>query len=203
VHCTPYEGTKLSGEKQFMKASESLLASSATRRQMMWSAAAAAGVTLMPSSATTVDENGISHSAEAIHQEPVFKANPKQVYDALCNGKQFDRVQRLSEAMRSMAVSARAAEISAEPGSAFSLFGGYITGRQVELVPGKRIVQAWRAQSWNQGNYSIVRFDLVEQNSGTKIIFDHMGFPAGKAEHLAAGWKSNYWEPLEKFLSKP
>jgi hypothetical protein len=40
----------------------------------------------------------------------------------------------------------------------------------------------------------------VEQVAGTKIVFDHAGFPRGKAEHLAEGWKMNYWEPLEKFL---
>jgi len=35
----------------------------------------------------------------------------------------------------------------------------------------------------------------------TKIIFDHPGFPQDKGEHLADGWKANYWEPLEKYLS--
>ena len=48
---------------------------------------------------------------------------------------------------------------------------------------------------------SIARFELVEQGTETKIIFDHAGFPRGKAEHLAEGWKINYWEPLGKFLS--
>jgi len=44
-----------------------------------------------------------------------------------------------------------------------------------------------------QGNPVVVNF--------TKIIFDHTGFPQGKGEHLADGWKANYWEPLEKYLS--
>jgi hypothetical protein len=93
------------------------------------------------------------------------------------------------------------AEISREAGGAFSLFGGYITGRQIELVPNLRIVQAWRAGGWDPGHYSIAKFELVEQGSGTKIVFDHTGFPIGQAEHLAEGWKGNYWEPLEKFLT--
>jgi hypothetical protein len=42
---------------------------------------------------------------------------------------------------------------------------------------------------------------LVEQGSGTKIVFDHRGFPEGQAQHLADGWNANYWEPLEKYLS--
>jgi activator of HSP90 ATPase len=54
---------------------------------------------------------------------------------------------------------------------------------------------------WDPGVYSIAKFELVQQGSGTKITFDHTGFPQGQAEHLAAGWKANYWEPLEKLLA--
>ena len=86
-------------------------------------------------------------------------------------------------------------------GGAFSLFGGYVTGRQLELMPDERIVQAWRAGSWGPGLYSIARFELKEEGSGTKIIFDHRGFPDGTAQHLAEGWHGNYWEPLAKYLA--
>jgi hypothetical protein len=27
------------------------------------------------------------------------------------------------------------------------------------------------------------------------------GFPAGHAERLATGWKTNYWDPLAKYLA--
>jgi activator of HSP90 ATPase len=50
-------------------------------------------------------------------------------------------------------------------GGAFTLFGGYITGRHVELVPNDRIVQAWRTGGWAPGVYSIAKFELVEQGS--------------------------------------
>jgi len=117
------------------------------------------------------DDDGLSHSAEAIHQEVMFKAPAKRVYDALTDAAQF------------------------------SLFGGYVTGRQIELVPDQRIVQAWRAGSWQSGAYSIVRFELVDQGGTTKLIFDHAGFPAGTGDHLASGWKEHYWEPMQKFLA--
>lgn len=186
-----------------MQKNESLLVPGTTRRQVICNAATVAGVALIPVIvAGTAADDGISHSADAIHHEPMLKAKPKQVYDALTDAKQFDRVQRLSKAMRSMATGTKPAEISPEVGGAFILFGGYITGRQLQLVPEKRIVQAWRSQSWKDGDYSIVKFELVEQDGGTKIVFDHTGFPQGQAQHLAAGWKSNYWEPLEKYLAK-
>ena len=54
---------------------------------------------------------------------------------------------------------------------------------------------------WAPGAYSIAKFELVEQGSGTKIVFDHTGFPKGTAETLASGWKAHYWGPLAKFLA--
>jgi activator of HSP90 ATPase len=174
-----------------------------TRRQLIAGAGIAFGGLALGSTggwAEAVEE--ISHTAESIHQEPVFKASRKRVYEALTDTKQFDKVVQLSAAMKSgMPPGAKPPEISRETGGAFSLFAGYITGRQVELVPNERIVQAWRAGGWAPGIYSIARFELVEQGSGTRIVFDHTGFPKGDADHLAAGWKGNYWEPLEKFLT--
>jgi activator of HSP90 ATPase len=146
-------------------------------------------------------EEEISRTAEAIHQEPVFKASRKRVYEALTDTKQFDQVVQLSGAMKDMAPGSKPAEISREVGSAFALFGGYITGRQIELVPNERIVQVWRVGRWDPGVYSIAKFELAEQGSGTKIVFDHTGFPKGEAEHLASGWKAHYWEPLSKLLA--
>jgi activator of HSP90 ATPase len=179
----------------------SLLAHETTRRQMMAGAAAAFGGLTLGAAHARAAEEGISHSAEAIHQEPVFQASRKHVYQALTDAKQFDQVAHLSAAMRAMATGTKPTEISGEVGGPFSLFGGYIAGRQLELVPDERIVQAWRALSWKPGEYSIVRFELVEQGSGTKIVFDHRGFPEGQGQHLADGWTANYWEPLEKYLS--
>jgi activator of HSP90 ATPase len=174
-----------------------------TRRQAIAGVAAAFGSLVLGSTrAWAGTEEAISHAAESIHMKPVFKASRKRVYEALTDAKQFGKVVQLSAAMKGgMPPGAGPAEISREAGGAFSLFGGYITGRQIELVPNERIVQAWRAGGWDPGQYSIARFELVEQGSGTKIVFDHTGFPVGRAEHLAEGWKGNYWEPLEKFLA--
>ena len=174
----------------------------ATRRQMIMGAAVPFGGIAVGSVSTWAGaEDGISHRAESIHQEPVFKASRKRVYEALTDAQQFEKVVRLSEAMKSgMAPGAKPGEIGREAGGAFALFGGYVTGRQLELVPNERIVQAWRAGGWDPGEYSIARFQFVEQGAGTKIVFDHTGFPKGKAEHLAEGWKTNYWQPLEKLL---
>jgi uncharacterized protein YndB with AHSA1/START domain len=144
----------------------------------------------------------ITHTSEAIHQEVVFKASRKRVYEALTDAKQFEKVLQLSAAMQSGKIPAgKPVEVSREAGGAFSIFGGYILGRQIELVPNERIVQAWREVVWSPGVYSIAKFELAEQGTGTKLVFDHTGFPEGGGQHLAEGWKVNYWEPLGKFLA--
>jgi uncharacterized protein YndB with AHSA1/START domain len=176
-----------------------------TRRQLIAGVTFALG-SLGFASARTFGQapEEISHSAESIHLETVFKATRKRVYEALTNAKQFHKVTQLSAAVQSgMAPGTAPTEIANTPGGAFSFFGGYISGRNIELVPSERIIQAWRAGSWPPGIYSIAKFDLVEQGSDTKLLFDHTGFPKGDAEHLVEGWKTNYWAPLSKFLAQP
>ena len=80
------------------------------------------------------------------------------------------------------------------------MFGGMIAGRNVELVPGQRIVQAWRPTHWAPGIYSIVRFELKQQGKETLIVLDHTGFPEGEFDQLSSGWKLHYWERLTKFF---
>jgi activator of HSP90 ATPase len=146
-------------------------------------------------------EDAISHAAESIHQEPVFRANRKRIYDALTDARQFAKIVELSGAMQGTPPGTKAAEISGEVGGAFAIFGGHIVGRQVELVPNQRIVQAWRVVDWKPGDYSIAKFELTEQGAETRIVFDHTGIPRGTAEHLASGWEEHYWAPLRKFLA--
>src|SRR5271163_2549830 len=104
----------------------------------------------------------------AIHQEIDFKVPPARIYAVLLDAKQFS------------ACTKDTAEMEPRPGGAFKLFGGRIEGRNIELVPDKRIVQAWRPAYWPAGVYSIVKFELVVRDSGTRVILDHTGFAEDK-----------------------
>ena len=182
---------------------------SPTRRQAIAGVAATLGVLALGTRrafGATADgisrTDGISHDEESIHMEVVFKANRKRVYAVLTDVKLFEKVVQQSAAMKGgMPPGAAPAAISGEAGGAFTLFGGHISGRHVELVASERVVQAWRASNWGPGVYSVAKFALVEQGSDTKLVFDHTGFPKGEAETLAAGWKANYWEPMAKVLA--
>ncbi len=127
------------------------LGSTPTRRQLIAGMALAfGGLTPGATEAWASTEEEISRTAESIHQEHVFKASRKRVYEALTETSQFNKVVMLSEAMKSgMPPGAAPTQIGREAGGAFSLFGGYVTGRQLELVPNERIVQAWRGRKLN------------------------------------------------------
>jgi activator of HSP90 ATPase len=133
--------------------------------------------------------------SEPIHQEVVFKATPKRIYETLLDSKSFSEF-----------TGGAPAEISRDAGGAFSCFGGVISGRNIELLPNQRIVQAWRVGNWPDGVYSIVKFEMHQQGSETKLVMDHVGFPADLRAHLNGeqpngGWHRQYWEPLKKYLA--
>ena len=151
-----------------------------TRRQLTL---LAGGIGLAPVVAQT------AKPGTTIHQEIDFTATPARIYEVLLDAKQF------------AAFTKQTAEVQPQAGAAFKLFGGRITGRNIELIANQRIVQAWRPESWAPGIYSIVKFDLVAHGSGTRVVLDHAGFTEDKWAGLNEGWASNYWDPLHKYLS--
>jgi activator of HSP90 ATPase len=164
-----------------------------TRRAMIAGTAVAVGsIVLLGSAIAAADEPAGIMPARAIHLEAAVPAAPARIYEALLDSKIFT------------AFSGSPAEIDRNVGGAFSMFGGVITGRNIELVPNARIVQAWRNNMvWPAGLYSVVRFELKEQGAGTLIVLDHTGFPldAGEAESLVSGWSEHYWTPLRKYFA--
>ena len=132
----------------------------------------------------------VTHTSEAIHQEVTFRATPQRVYAALTEPRRFGRVVQLSGAMAGTPPGTSPAVISSTIGGAFALFGGQIVGRHLELVPGERLVQGWRVAGWKPGIFSIARFELSAQGSGTQLTFDHTGFPRAPESPSPAGGRS-------------
>jgi activator of HSP90 ATPase len=131
-----------------------------------------------------------------IHQEVDFGIRPERLYQALLSSEQFSACTKKSFDI----FTATSARIDAREGGTFSLFDGHIIGRILELVPGKRIVEAWRVVDWPDGIYSIARFDFEPMGTGTRLNFDHTGFPEGLKEHLATGWQQHYWDALIRYF---
>ena len=124
-----------------------------------------------------------------IHQEVTFAATPERVYKALTDSREF------------AAFTDAVAEISSHEGGAFTCFGGFVLGRNVELVANTRVVQAWRVSNWPEGVYSIVRFELRADGEGAKLVLSQDGVPDDAVAHVDPGWHQKYWEPLRKYLA--
>jgi activator of HSP90 ATPase len=166
-------------------------------------AAAAVIHSCVLAAATAASAEGLSNSAASIHQEVNFGASCARVYAALTTSGQFDAVTRLSDGATLLAApGALPTTISARVGGAFALFGGYISGRNLDMVPGTRLVQAWRTKSWDAGAYSIVSFALAGDGANCQLTFEQRGFPQSQGSSLAYGWRVHYWDPLTKFLAQ-
>lgn len=124
-----------------------------------------------------------------LHQQIRINATPHRIYDILLDEKKF------------AALTGAPATIDPKSGGSFTLFGGLIVGRNIELIPDQLIVQAWRPTHWSPGVYSMAKFSLEPQGAATIITFDHTGFPEGEFDHLEWGWNNHYWEPLKKTVA--
>ncbi|WP_306258823.1 SRPBCC domain-containing protein [Pararhizobium sp. IMCC21322] len=123
-----------------------------------------------------------------IHQDVFIKASPADVYSAFMNEKQHS------------AFSGGKSQISTEPGGEAIMHDGQITARNIELEPGRKIVQAWRVAPWEEGQYTLLRIMLAAESDGTRITLDQTGCPEEMTDHLADGWEARYWTPLRTYF---
>ena len=125
-----------------------------------------------------------------IRQTITFSAPPQQVYEMII------------DARKHQSLSGETAEISDEVGAAFKVWGGHLSGFNLALVPGQKIVQAWRAHDWWPDHYSIVTFDLREVPGGTELRFTQIGVPPHRFEGHSRGWVETYWRPMQDLFQR-
>lgn len=157
-----------------------------TRRE---AAVAIAGMSVLPELFAFGQPASAPEKRTSLHQEITLEAEPQRIFQMLMDAKLF------------AAFTGMPATIDPNPGGAFSTFGGLVEGRNIEILPAKRVVQAWRPSSWEPGTYSIVHFELTRDGMRTMLVLDHTGFPEGDFDHLDHGWHIRYWDPMKKFLA--
>jgi uncharacterized protein YndB with AHSA1/START domain len=93
------------------------------------------------------------------------------------------------------------AMMSDEVGAEFSAWDGYITGRNLELVAGERIVQSWRTSEFgDELEDSIITVTLDEVGGGTLLTIEHSNVPDEHKSYEEGGWQSNYFEPMVEYF---
>jgi len=125
----------------------------------------------------------------SIRQQAVIPAEPAQVYGVLADA---DALSALS------GMSGRPGRVEGEE---FSAFNGNVTGRQVEMVPDARVVQAWRFPRWEAGVYSIVHFTLTAVDGGTRLVIEQHGEPQDWHDHIDANFPTFYLGTLVEHFS--
>jgi activator of HSP90 ATPase len=127
--------------------------------------------------------------SETIHQTVIFKAPPHEVYEAL-----------MDETIHAQ-FTGSTARIGRAVGETFNAYDGYITGKNIELVPDQKIVQEWRAVDWEPGQISLITFAFSPVPEGTRLDFTHDGLPEGTEDEFAQGWIDNYWGPMHRMFA--
>lgn len=127
---------------------------------------------------------------KTIRQTVMIEAAPLDVYGALMDSKTHSKF------------TGSAARISPQVGGRFETFDRYAEGTNLELVPGRKIVQAWRASDWPEGHYSTATFALTKAPGGTTLTFTQTGVPDEQEGAIRQGWIEFYWDPLRALFAK-
>jgi len=126
-----------------------------------------------------------------IKQKVTIPAAPEQVYDVFMDAKKHSEVTG-SKATGKPVV-----------GGKFTAWDGYISGRNLELEKGKRIVQEWVTTEWPQ-DYPPSKLELTLNavDGNTELVMVQSSVPAEQAEELLEGWTEFYWEPMKSYFKK-
>lgn len=96
------------------------------------------------------------------------------------------------------------AKIDPKVGGKFEIWGGDITGENVELVPGEKIVQLWHSSEWtDESHMSKITLKFKKNKDGTtRILFWQSGIPEESVKDIEDGWKDYYWANLKDMFKK-
>lgn len=125
---------------------------------------------------------------KTIRQSVTLRAGPKAVYDAFMDSRQHSKFTGSKAVM------------SRKVGGKFTAYDGYASGKNLELVPGKKIVQTWRASDWPKGMSSTLTIRLQKTKAVTRLTFTQTGVPDRQVGTIKRGWIEFYWKPLKEML---
>jgi len=100
------------------------------------------------------------------------------------------------------AFSGEKAVIDAKVGGRFKAFGDYIEGKNLELKPGKLIIQSWRTTEFaDSSDDSRLELNFEEVAGGTKLTLSHSNIPVGQGVRYKDGWREFYFSPMKKYFA--
>jgi len=89
--------------------------------------------------------------------------------------------------------------MSTEAGSEFSLWEGDITGKNLEFVQDKKIVQEW--YFGDQSEKSIVTITITPDRENSQVTVEHSNIPDEEFNDIAEGWREFYIGAIINFFN--
>jgi activator of HSP90 ATPase len=89
--------------------------------------------------------------------------------------------------------------MTTEPGSEFSLWEGDITGKNLEFVQDRKIVQEWYFGSHEEK--SIVTITIVPDREDSMVTVEQTNIPDDDFEGIAEGWREYYMGAIINFFN--
>lgn len=117
-----------------------------------------------------------------------FPVSAQKIYQAWLNGTQHTKM------------TGGQATGTAETGSEFTAWDGYISGRNVDLIANKKIVQTWRTIEFDEKeDDSQIEIILNDMDNGCEFILTHTQIPSGQPDY-EQGWQEHYFEPMKEYF---
>ncbi|WP_319480675.1 SRPBCC domain-containing protein [uncultured Draconibacterium sp.] len=115
-----------------------------------------------------------------------LNADPKDVYNALTNENMLE------------IWTGETAVMVLEPNTEFSLWGGSISGVNVEFEQDKKIVQKWFFGE--EVENSLVTIKLHPHKKGTSVELRHTNIPDDAFDNISEGWDEDYFGALNELF---
>ena len=90
------------------------------------------------------------------------------------------------------------AKMKAQAGFKFSLWGGDIHGKNLEIIPHQKLVQDWYGGNWPRPSQAT--FTLTHKAGCTTLKLSHTDVPEKEVQAIDHGWDDYYLGPLKKLL---
>ncbi len=127
----------------------------------------------------------------SISLSAVIPATPEQIYKAWMSGKGH------------AAMTGSSATVVAKAGGKFTAWEGYISGKTLELEPGRRILQSWRTTEFaREAADSRLEVILAPARGGTRVTLKHSELPAGSSAEYRKGWVDFYFKPMKEYFTR-